>query len=485
MPIKKVRPGADLEISARDWNAIADAVNWVRAQQGGLGRGAALPEIPQTGIITVRNDSGAARGRFDVLGLEQPIVLPSDNLSVFQSAYALSAITPAATHEGRWCLLLEPLADGKLGRACVAGVTVARLDVVSESHRFAEVVAGDTSRLHSGSSGTATILWAEPGTGERWGVIRIGGGSGDGTGGAGGGTGVTCGGVCAEEPGDITACDQCPEGMHAEYEVDFTSGCEAAGLQILTHDSDCLWIGETVTVDEQDAAWHLERVILGGSADLFQWRLTLVADDSTELVKYAMPVARPFCCDCSNVFTAECVPRCESTVLPTNVCVRPHIETPDVVQVPCCEFEVPGVLYLRTADTFSICPCVDGGEPIELRWDPTLYANTLHPGAWRSDWPGQTNFAFGSCGSEVVWELRCPGDGSNPDWWELRQIQRSGCRPVGSNWDTYLLATGEDRVSCEPFQLEFRGGSVITQPGTCCANLYGQLDHFSIFITDS
>jgi hypothetical protein len=89
---------------------------------------------------------------------------------------ALSCVTPTEDHAGRFVILAEPIAAGKIGRAYAAGVCPVRVNVAGESHRFAACEPGDTGQLHSAPTGPAELLWTEAGTGQRWAVVRIGGG---------------------------------------------------------------------------------------------------------------------------------------------------------------------------------------------------------------------------------------------------------------------------------------------------------------------
>ena len=90
-------------------------------------------------------------------------------------------MTPAdPTHLGRFAILTGPIPNGKIGQAAVAGVCVAKVDVQAEDDGFADIADGSTASLTSGPSGAATILWKETGTGEKWAIVRFGGGGGAG-----------------------------------------------------------------------------------------------------------------------------------------------------------------------------------------------------------------------------------------------------------------------------------------------------------------
>jgi len=77
-------------------------------------------------------------------------------------------------------VLLEPLAQEAIGLACVDGVCIARVKMLDEGHRFAEIKVSDATMLLSGASGSAALLWVQP-AGERdpdptvaWVVAKIG-----------------------------------------------------------------------------------------------------------------------------------------------------------------------------------------------------------------------------------------------------------------------------------------------------------------------
>ncbi len=129
--------------------------------------------------MLVKNNSGADRGRFNVLGIDGPIFTPTESLDSFKNTIALKGITPAAaTHVGKFVILQEPLADGELGRAVISGVTPVKIDVTDAGHGYADVKDAVCGTLASAASGSSMILWAESGTGEKWAIVKLGGGGG-------------------------------------------------------------------------------------------------------------------------------------------------------------------------------------------------------------------------------------------------------------------------------------------------------------------
>ena len=172
---KKVQTGQPLKIPAETFNAFLDAARDFRARQQSR-ETQSQPTFRQSGIVKVKNSSGADRGRFEILGMDRPIFTPTDNLDTFQNEVTLVGVMPdGEKHLGRFCVLLEPLKTDAIGLAVIAGVCPVRVNVHEESDTFAEIKDGEATQLKSGGSGSATILWKESGTGEnKWAVVRLG-----------------------------------------------------------------------------------------------------------------------------------------------------------------------------------------------------------------------------------------------------------------------------------------------------------------------
>ena len=174
--LRKVRSGDPLVIPAAAYNAFIDAALDFRQRTAHLGQGA-QPSFSQASIVLVRNDSGSNQNRMAVLGVDAPIIDPSANEEEFRNRVALSCVAPEeGTHEGRFVVLAEPIANGKIGRAYAAGVCPVKIDVPDEEHewRYAEIADGITGNLKVSMQGSATILWRAGGTGVQWAVIRLG-----------------------------------------------------------------------------------------------------------------------------------------------------------------------------------------------------------------------------------------------------------------------------------------------------------------------
>ena len=76
--LKKVKTGDSLVIPAQTFNTFIDAARDFRARQQGRAQ-TAQPGFRSSGIILVKNASGADQNRFAILGIDSPIITPTDN----------------------------------------------------------------------------------------------------------------------------------------------------------------------------------------------------------------------------------------------------------------------------------------------------------------------------------------------------------------------------------------------------------------------
>ena len=177
-PLSKVRPGEKLRLPADAYNAFIDAARYVQQRQRGA-ESQGIPSSRSSGIILVKNASGADRARFEVLGVDQPVFGPDDNLDEFKNRYALAGVTPRAKqHFGRIVVLMEPIAAGAIGLAWAAGVCPVKITIPDHKHtyRFADVSDNSCATLLAGPQGAGFILWHEDlssGGGEVWAVVRL------------------------------------------------------------------------------------------------------------------------------------------------------------------------------------------------------------------------------------------------------------------------------------------------------------------------
>jgi hypothetical protein len=184
---RKVRPGDPVSISAAAWNRVIDqvairprldastspypAINFqVRCRNATSGDVARWGVLQITGVLeTPTGATGGATGSTDA-GTMSFLAYPG-----------IVGVTPTATAGARYVVATQPIKAGGIGQAAIDGVVQCKLDVIDASHGFATPKPGSTTELKTASSGEAAILWKESGTGTgKWGLVRIGAGSGGG-----------------------------------------------------------------------------------------------------------------------------------------------------------------------------------------------------------------------------------------------------------------------------------------------------------------
>lgn len=180
-PFRKVVPGERLAIQAVAWNRVIDQIALAPA---------AAPSGGETGRLTnlrilCKNETSGTVDQWGILhitGIAPAITgVTGAAFEQFQTAPAVVGVTPTGATSGQFLVAVEPIKAGEFGLAAIDGVVQVKLDVTAESDGFATPKPGSTTEMKTGSSGAATILWKQPGTGAgKWGLVRIGAGAGGG-----------------------------------------------------------------------------------------------------------------------------------------------------------------------------------------------------------------------------------------------------------------------------------------------------------------
>lgn len=153
---------------------MLDTVAASRGGGGGGGTPRGGPSLPE-GLVLIKNDSDDDASAFDVLGIDNILFGPDDNLPEFQRNPVLSCVTPALPdHAGKFVVLYESIPAGAIGRAWITGTCRVQVDVAAESDQYADVADGIATKLASGRSGGVQILYKQSGTGTKWAVVRFG-----------------------------------------------------------------------------------------------------------------------------------------------------------------------------------------------------------------------------------------------------------------------------------------------------------------------
>lgn len=171
--LRKVKKGDKFDFTASAYNAFVDAAKYVKSRQADIGRNGS-DTSDDSNALFIKNLSGSDRQRFDILCLDEPVFGPDDNENEFKSRLVMTAILPTQAQRDKMVVLLEPVGDGKIGRAALAGRVLVLVDFPDESTEFpcADIVDNDPSHLVASSTGPVQILWADSGIGQQWALVR-------------------------------------------------------------------------------------------------------------------------------------------------------------------------------------------------------------------------------------------------------------------------------------------------------------------------
>jgi len=180
--LKKVQPGDPLRIPAATFNTLIDVARAHLARKQNVGGQSQAASPPPGVILTIRNDSGSDRDRFEVLGLDEPVFPPEDNTADMSRGPVMSCVYPVdPDHRGAFVVLLEPIAAGAIGRAMIQGAVPVQVDFAdTDPNTWADIADGVAANLKAGATGSARILWrtGDPGdTGVEWCICELTGGS--------------------------------------------------------------------------------------------------------------------------------------------------------------------------------------------------------------------------------------------------------------------------------------------------------------------
>lgn len=168
------------KIRSRDYDEM---VRMVHARQG-LSINSSVRDH-NSHYISIFNDTGTALEYGAVLGVSGVLNDPTDDVKLNMFRYGgdgamFKGILPTSADAGKFLVTQEPIVADGFGVAVISGPAKVQIDVVSASHGFADVIDGDVTMLRSNGTSGAPILYKETGTGTKWGIVNLGGGSGGG-----------------------------------------------------------------------------------------------------------------------------------------------------------------------------------------------------------------------------------------------------------------------------------------------------------------
>jgi hypothetical protein len=102
-----------------------------------------------------------------------PTSSPGGATASFEEMPVLTGGTPSETTTA-WCVAVEPIESGKVGRVAVGGVVQCKVEVDKADDKFVACKAS-ASELKTGVKGEGLILYKESGTGSgKWALVRLG-----------------------------------------------------------------------------------------------------------------------------------------------------------------------------------------------------------------------------------------------------------------------------------------------------------------------
>jgi hypothetical protein len=177
-PDGRIEPGQPLRgaISARAWNRAQDAADIVLGANPGTAGVTGSPVLkPYTWVYCKPSVTVA---RWGVLAITGVAITPTSSsggaTASFEEMPVLTGDTPEAKTTA-WCVAVEPIESGKIGKVAVGGVVQAQVNVSTDS--FLEYVKPrpGTTTFCTSAFGTARILWlADGGYSTRWAIIQLG-----------------------------------------------------------------------------------------------------------------------------------------------------------------------------------------------------------------------------------------------------------------------------------------------------------------------
>ena len=176
-PDGRVEQGQPLRgaISARAWNRAQDAADLVLGANPGTAGAPGSPVLkPYTWCYCKPSVTVA---RWGVLAITGVAITPTSSsggaTASFEEMPVLTGGTPSATTTA-WCVAVEPIESGKVGRVAVGGVVQCKVEVDKADDKFVGCKAS-ASELKTGTTGEGLILYKEGGTGGgKWALVRLG-----------------------------------------------------------------------------------------------------------------------------------------------------------------------------------------------------------------------------------------------------------------------------------------------------------------------
>jgi hypothetical protein len=174
-PRQNVNPGDPIRLAASQINGL----NRLLTPNAGFQATSAVDQPTPYTWVMAKNNTGSTVPRWGVLAITGMDISPSggDNAaSQFEQLPVVAGGAPSASTTS-WCVAVEPIAAGAIGRVAVGGCVQVKVEVADSAHAFVRCKSS-SSELTSTDNGEGLILWKQ-GTGAgQWALVRLGNGRG-------------------------------------------------------------------------------------------------------------------------------------------------------------------------------------------------------------------------------------------------------------------------------------------------------------------
>lgn len=169
-PDGRLEPGQPLRgaISARAWNRAQDAADLVLGANPGTAGSPGSPVLkPYTWVYCKASVTVPRWGILAITGMDiTPTSSSGGATASFEEMPVITGGSPSAATTA-WCVAVEPIESGKVGRVAVGGVVQCKATVTNSSDKY---VTCDSGGLKTDVKGEGLILWKGGG----WALVRLG-----------------------------------------------------------------------------------------------------------------------------------------------------------------------------------------------------------------------------------------------------------------------------------------------------------------------
>lgn len=172
MAFGRVPAGRSWRLSSQTVNTLADTVREWNESKNDLRSPKKQSFLSHGSIVEVVNNSGTNFQRFSAVGLDAPLITPSDNQSAFEQSMSFTLRAPTTADKLKFAIAQENIPDGTAGRVMVEGLTNVQANITSTLHQWIEFDSG--SLVSTFKPSPLQILWFAGSTGTQWCRARLG-----------------------------------------------------------------------------------------------------------------------------------------------------------------------------------------------------------------------------------------------------------------------------------------------------------------------